>query len=530
MKNYSKYLIKFKSPKYYIPAAIVLIVVVWALFFRDSNGGQTSVEVKRGTVTQEVSVTGKTKSISSVDLSFERGGQVVSAPVSVGSRVSAGQVLVALDQSELLAQLTQARANLAAQEAKLAEVKRGSRPEDLLTTQSRVLSAEAALDSATRDLQDEINSAYVQADDAVRNHADKYFDNPSSGSPQFKITFTSGSSIVNFDITDREMKVDLGTRRSRMSTLFSNWKNEINTRQDLVSLTKLSKDNTIQIRDFLDRLSQAINSLSTVDFTYQATVNGYKTDVSTARTTINTTIDGLNTALEKYVAAQTSLSTTKNEYNSEKAGSTKEAVAAQEAQVLSAEGQVSLINAQLNKAVLVAPISGVVTKKEFELGENVLAGTALISIIADADLEIEANVPEVDIGKIAVGNPVRITLDAFPGEDFTGKVTYIDPAETLVDGVVNFKIKVVFDQADPRLKSGLTSNLNIQTLTKSNVLVIPQYALIENDNGTFVRVGNGNGGNDVPVKIGVRGLDGSVEILSGVKEGDKIVNIGMKTK
>jgi multidrug efflux pump subunit AcrA (membrane-fusion protein) len=145
---------------------------------------------------------------------------------------------------------------------------------------------------------------------------------------------------------------------------------------------------------------------------------------------------------------------------------------------------------------------------------------------SEGRLEIEANVPEVDIGKVAAGNIVRITIDAFPNETFTGKVRYIDPAETVVDGVTNFKIKVDFDTVDKRLKSGLTANLTIETLKKDNVVILPLYAISENASGTFVQKREGDKTILVPVTIGLRGYDGKVEILSGVQAGEVVLGGG----
>ena len=83
---------------------------------------------------------------------------------------------------------------------------------------------------------------------------------------------------------------------------------------------------------------------------------------------------------------------------------------------------------------------------------------------------------------------VDMTFDAFPGETFTGKVFYIDPAETIESGVVDYLVKVSFDTPDPRIKSGLTANLDINTQTNQNALILPQYAIIQNASGTFVEI------------------------------------------
>ncbi|MBI5733225.1 hypothetical protein HY967_04760, partial [Candidatus Jorgensenbacteria bacterium] len=79
-----------------------------------------------------------------------------------------------------------------------------------------------------------------------------------------------------------------------------------------------------------------------------------------------------------------------------------------------------------------------------------------------------------------------------------------------------------------RLKSGLTATLNIRTSEKEGVIIIPQYTLIENDEGTFVRRVDNGSTKDIPVTIGIRGQNGMVEIISGINEGDNLINIGTK--
>ena len=165
----------------------------------------------------------------------------------------------------------------------------------------------------------------------------------------------------------------------------------------------------------------------------------------------------------------------------------------------------------------------------------------MINIISDSSLEIESFVQEVDVAKISLTNPVKITFDALGEENFTGKVIYIEPAETIVDGVANFKIKVGLEKIEPRLKSGLTANLTIATITKENVLILPQFAVIENDKGTFVKkyktslpldakVSAGDKNlEEIEIKTGIYSGDGMVEITSGLTESDIVANIGLKT-
>jgi multidrug efflux pump subunit AcrA (membrane-fusion protein) len=98
---------------------------------------------------------------------------------------------------------------------------------------------------------------------------------------------------------------------------------------------------------------------------------------------------------------------------------------------------------------------------------------------------------------------------------------------------VNYKTTITFSQNDPKIKSGFTANLKIQTMKKDNVLILPQYAIVENDRGAFVKKMNGgNAGQttEIPVTLGIRSQNGMVEIIDGVAEGDRVLNVGIKTK
>lgn len=121
-----------------------------------------------------------------------------------------------------------------------------------------------------------------------------------------------------------------------------------------------------------------------------------------------------------------------------------------------------------------------------------------------------------------------MTLDAFPGETFAGTVFYIAPSDTNTQGVVSYQIKISFDKPDPRLKSGLTANIDIQTKHKDNVLILPQYAILQNDNGTFVEVLENNVTKQIPVTLGIADQNGNVEVVSGVSESKQVLNIGLK--
>lgn len=196
------------------------------------------------------------------------------------------------------------------------------------------------------------------------------------------------------------------------------------------------------------------------------------------------------------------------------------------AQIAQAKIALQIANNSLEDSKLYAPINGLITFIYGKVGGNIaLTETSLspfLSMQAE-NLIVEANVPETDVVKLKVDDEVEMTIDAF---DFTekllGSVIYIDPAETVIQGVVYYEIKTAFDIEDPRLKSGMTANLEIITDKKEDVLIIPTRAIKYEDSLRYVEVLNNGEPKKVQIKTGLES-DQFVEITDGLKEGDKII-------
>ncbi|RJQ23296.1 efflux RND transporter periplasmic adaptor subunit [Candidatus Parcubacteria bacterium] len=513
---------KQKKKTWYVVMAILAVVggVILGFVFKPATQApQETFVVDRGVIAQDVVVTGRVKAAEDVELAFERGGKIKNVNVKIGDRVSPGQALAYLDISELQAQLLQAQANVDAQRAKLEELKSGSRPEELQIKESDLKKAEQDLSNLYGSINDVVNDAYIKADDAVRSKTDTIFVNDDSENPE--LTFLTSDAQVHIDAT---------TLRKVVGGELVLWKKAITNSEsaDIANIENIllrSEEYLSVIRDFLFRSLDAVNAAINIS---QTTIDSFKTNLGVARINVNSAASAITNHRQLISTQKVVVERINNELLLARAGSTQQAIAAQDAQVKQAEANVATILAQIAKATLVSPIRGIVTKQDAKAGEIVAPNVPLVSIISDRNLEIEANIPEVDIGSIQVSNIVQIVLDAFPGEKFVGKVSYIDPAETVKDGVVNFKVTIAFDEANEKIRSGLTANLNIETERKENVLIIPQFAVIENDSGAFVKKWENSVVVETPVVLGVRDSNGKVEVLSGLNQGDVIVNVGIK--
>ena len=503
----------------------IAALAVWWYVAASKKPQVATVKATRGNITETVLVTGTTTPMQSVDLSFEQTGKVSAVYVSVGDKVKAGQPLVELDKSGLLAQLAQANAAVASAQAQLDGVKSGTRPEQIAIQEVRVANAQVALSQAQKTMLDALIDANAKATDALRNKTDEDFSNPQTGNP-----------TLNFSSTNPQDNIDLVNDKVASERMLAKWNASLGgltVDSDLAAAGSDAKTYLNTIKSFLDLLAGALNSAIPASAASQASVAAYKIDAAAARSELGLAISGVGSSETGLSSAQANLSLENNNLTLQQAGSTPQQIASQQALVDQAKANIQGIQVLLGKTVLRSPIDGVITVQGAKLGQIVtvttaaIANSSLISIISLKQLEIDADIPEVDIGRLALGQTVSITFDALQGETFKGSVMEIDPAETIIGGVVNYKIKVALASTDPRIKSGLTANLSIQTAVRSNVVLLPQYAIQQNNQGPFVRVINGNTSQDVPVKLGIRGQDGNVEIISGVTEGQAVQNIGL---
>ena len=178
---------------------------------------------------------------------------------------------------------------------------------------------------------------------------------------------------------------------------------------------------------------------------------------------------------------------------------------------------------ELNDSILKSPAGGIVTKVNLDVGENVSDVIEDAVTIMTDKLRITTNISETDISKVKVGNLVDITFDAFPSDKlFTGKVVSIDPAETIVQGVVYYEAKVDFDPDGENIKSGMTANFEIMTASVDSAIAISPQALNYEDKEVFVFVIEEGEKIKRVLKTGLEG-DEMIEILDGLNEGEKVL-------
>lgn len=144
-----------------------------------------------------------------------------------------------------------------------------------------------------------------------------------------------------------------------------------------------------------------------------------------------------------------------------------------------AQYEQSLVN--LNYTKVIAPVDGMIISREIDLGQPVAAtlqAPELFTIAQDLEeMQIEVNVSEADIGEVKEGQNVIYTLDGYPNSEFEGKVTQVRISPTTVSNVVTYSVIVKVDNADLKLKPGMTANVSIITSEEKDALCVPNRAL-----------------------------------------------------
>jgi RND family efflux transporter MFP subunit len=256
----------------------------------------------------------------------------------------------------------------------------------------------------------------------------------------------------------------------------------------------------------------------------QTTLNGYGTDIGVARTSINTAISSLTVAETAWLSAATALASAEKNLSLKKAGATAQDLAAQQARVKSAKASVLDAEAQLRKTRIIAPFAGTITEVSVKVGEVAQSNTPVISIITASDLLVESYVPETNVALLAVDDTAEITLDAYGGDAvFAARVASIDPAETVRDGISTYRTLLTFEQADARIRPGMTANISIVADKRDNVISVPQKIITIREGKKLVKVKRGDIFEDREVTTGAVSSVGTIEILSGLSVGDVVL-------
>jgi len=427
----------------------------------------------------------------------EVGGRIVALHADEGDEVVEGQVVVGIDDSLLLAKIEMAQAELSVAEASLAQVKAGVRQETLDHAREMVRQAIAAREAARvawegaqarvenpQELELAVIAAQTQV--GVLNYQEQQA-LALANSAQAGWDFASEAVSLLEDFDPRVEWVPIGSytfgtlppeiplpggtpdgeyRRGRFKIVVENGKITVYVKADI----KVPVDMLDNARyEQATAAYQAWNAWTgqTQAQVAQSGARDYLAELARQETNPLVLEAQANAAESQYEIAASAVGLAQAQVDGLKIGATPEQIAAAEAQVEMSRASLQVLEVQLEKLTLQAPISGLVLERPVHVGEVAMPGAPLMTLADLENLTLTVYVPEAQLGEVQIGQPVSVTVDAYPDRTFMGSVIFIaSQAEFTPKNVQTreervsmvFAVKVNLPNPDHALKPGMPAD------------------------------------------------------------------------
>lgn len=529
----------YKKKWFYIALVAVLLVggVIYTKNQKPTGPTYEFTKITKGDLKQTVDATGNVEASNEVDLKFAMAGRLFKIYKTVGDNVRSGELLASLEINDLNASVSQASAGVKRAEAELKQSQTTSY-NSIKTAESALKTAENNLKLATGGENSQIvNDAYESMVSVLQSVQSILVSSLTEADNILGVD----NSLANDDFEDflsildsskmniAKDKYSLAKESKNDFSLFQSLTS--NSSHDQIDLGVISAENALRkMSELLISVSVMLDNTPPVGDLSQAELTVLKTNINTARTSVDTKTSSLLAQKQAIKTAKNSYTTYEIAYNKaiddlESAKRSAEAnLGVYEANLSSARATLEQALANKDKAIIKAPVSGTIGKITPKVGEYITSQDAVIKLVSQM-YQVKVDIPETDIIKMTVGDVAEIKLDAY-GDDvkFVGKVTQIEPGQTVIQDVVYYRVTVSLEPDQThQIYNGMTANIVFSTEEKTGVLLLPSRAIRTNDNGKYVRILENSVLKEIPVKVGLRGDSGMTEILEGVNEGQEIV-------
>ncbi|MFO7540634.1 MAG: efflux RND transporter periplasmic adaptor subunit [Chloroflexota bacterium] len=487
-----------------------LLTVLTAVFILSGCTGSTTttnqnaeiVTAFTGDLSASATAGGQLMAQRSATLSAPVPAVVTAVSVRVGDQVAAGDLLLQLDSSDLALTVATAEQTLRLQENNLNSLLAAPPAADIAATEAAVATAQAQLDAL---LEGPSETELAIAEAALRTAE------ASLWSASSELNRTSGSiseaQILAAEAALAAAQLQLNNARSA---------NEDNpnqqTHQALLDAEQAYASAQAQLNDLQagPDSSGAQSSVAAAAARRDGAQADYEMQTGEA-------------SAAQIAAAQSQLAQTQASLESLIAAPSAAQLAAAEAEVTQAQLSLADAEAALAQATIRAPFDGVITAVHINPGE--LAGGPVIEMMDANSLTLRLHVDEQDVAALTIGQPVILTLEAWPNSEITGELIHIAPSARADAGtaLVTYGVDVRLGETTLPVRAGMTANANLITAQKEGVLLVANQAIMaDRASGTYtVNLVTEAGVETVPVTIGLR--DGRhTEILSGLQPGDRL--------
>jgi HlyD family secretion protein len=364
------------------------------------------------TDTTVVSAQGFVEPQHSSDLAFRSGGRVAEILIAEGDRVKQGQALIRLQDDQLQAAVAQAQAALDLAQADLDQVQQGARAEDIAAAEGQVKATEAQAQAATAE-RDRLTGGATDA------------------------AIAQAQAQLSSALVEQKLAQDAYDKVTQCVTILKGGQKD-----------------------------KVCPGLGTPEEQARFRVNAANEAVNAAQSALTEATKGsskqVQAAQANVAAAQAQIDIAQAQLDRLKAGATSAQIAAAQAAVAQAEAGLQAAQAALNEATLIAPFDGMIAQIDTERGQVVGPGVPIVSIADLNQWEVDTDdLSEVDVINVQPDQAVTMTFDALPGVKLNGRVLAITPKSQTKRGDVTYTVKIVIENPDPRLKWGMTAQVEI---------------------------------------------------------------------
>jgi HlyD family secretion protein len=475
--------------------------------------------VKKGTLLTSVTGTGQVAASEQTNITPNVSGDEITAIlVKAGDEVEKGQALAYIKSGDAVKAV--ANAELALENAKL-EYEKATKESNTQAANSDTSDLKKSYESGYN----AIANAFIDLPAIFSGVSDIYY--VPSRSPYFSdnnINTQGGSVAVAYKY---QAGITFDKAKKEYDTVFAAYKSlSADSAPEKISAMLTSTKSIL--KQLLAALSGTYSTIEYVNNKYTATppseITTDKTQLSGFINKVNSNSTSAENALNAIENAKDSTATSDLNMRSSELSQSKASDALRDAQVALADHTIR------------APFSGLIAKVSGKVGDKASLNTAIAIIISKAKL-VNITLNEIDAAKVHVGDKATLTFDALEDLKLSAHVSNIDLVGTVSQGVVSYSVEIAFDENDDRVKPGMTVNADITANSKADVLLVPSSAIKTVGGKSFVQVlptvypqgpamkagvTSSVAPTNKPVTIGASN-DTSVEIISGVVEGDQIV-------
>jgi len=461
-------------------------------------------------IAKKIVITGAVSALAEVDVYPKQAGEVIKLMVDKGDRVKAGQILASVDSKTFELQTKQAQADLAG--AKASYDKNSS---------LAFVNSETGFKQAKSNL-DRLQSSLKQADFELQLQI-----------KQADLMIKKSES----DLQIAQAKLDIAVKGARDQELEPAKARVENAKKNLDRLTSLYKDGMVS----QDQVESAQLQYDTYNAQYSLLQEGIrpedmdvlKAQLESAKTSLESAqenkmlVDIKRSSWDSAKAQVDNALAAFEQANVAKDTSTWEKDLAQaDAAVKKAQASLELAQQRLDESVIKAPISGTITQRFLDKGGMASTTKPFVNIVNMDVVKITAKVPERELGSIKQGQKAIVKPDAYPDEEFTGKLVNISPIIDRTSQTCDIEVEV--SNPNQRLKPGMFTRVELTVSENKVALVIPSDSFIKEGDKTYVFVADNGKAVKKVITVGIS--DGvKTEVISGLNPGEQLIIAGQST-